>query len=168
MTIVERLTDASEESVREVLRQAEACLSGTVQLAMASDQRAATLAGIFTAVGVAIAGASTALAATGPFFLGALVASVLMFAAAASFIYSARPVDFHVSGYEPEQLSKSAADPRWVMIYAISDTQERIRLNREVLRQAAWPYYLGAGLAIVAVPVGAAACYVFAALSLPS
>lgn len=53
-----------EGAIEEILRNGEACLEGTIQLAIAADQRATTMAGIFGAGSVALlAVAATILAA---------------------------------------------------------------------------------------------------------
>jgi hypothetical protein len=49
MTTALDLDQAPLESVKELHRQAETCLAGTVQLAISADQRATTMAGIFGA-----------------------------------------------------------------------------------------------------------------------
>src|SRR5258705_3722648 len=92
------------EGVQELHRQAETCLAGTVQLAIAGDLRATTMAGIFGAGSVALLAAiATVLAASSPyapFIGGAAATSLCLFAAALAHGMAAAPTDFHVGGYE--------------------------------------------------------------------
>jgi hypothetical protein len=106
------LQDAPLESIREIQRQAELCLGGTVELAIAADQRGTTLAGICGAGAFALAagmaGLLTASSVDGQLVGTASIASAMLFVAALIFAVSARPIDFYVLGYEPKALGGAA------------------------------------------------------------
>jgi hypothetical protein len=95
------LSEISLASVQELHRQAETCLSGTVQLAIAADQRATTMAGIFGAGSVALlAAVATILAATSPNnpFIGGASAMAALFFVAAVTSAMAATVHWHRTG----------------------------------------------------------------------
>ena len=146
------------ESVREVLRQAEICLEGTLQLAFAADQRATMMAGICGAGAAAFVAAAVTVQ-DWPLVYGASVTSLLLFAAVLIFAWSARPIDFFLAGYEPRLLSASAADERWTLIYVVEDLQRRICKNRKDIDASSNGFKLGFGLAFAAVPLGLVAFF---------
>ena len=156
--VVMDLSEVSLESVQELHRQAEACLSGTVQLGIAADQRATTMAGIFGAGSVALLAAiATVLAATSPytpFIGGAATMAGLLFMAALTSGMAAAPADFHVGGYEPKRFMRSAGDLAWMLRYAVEDMQARIDFNRAVLERSALRPRVAMWFAVMAIPLG--------------
>ena len=152
------LSEISLASVQELHRQAETCLSGTVQLAIAADQRATTMAGIFGAGSVALlAAVATILAAASPnnpFIGGASAMAALFFVAAVTSAMAAAPTDFHVGGYEPKLFVRSAGDLAWMLRYAVQDMQDRIDFNRAVLARSARRLRVAMGFAVAAIPSG--------------
>ena len=152
------LSEVSLESAQELHRQAEACLSGTVQLAIAADQRATTMVGIFGAGSVALLAAiATVLAASSPhkpFIAGAGTMAAFFFAAALTSAMAAAPTDFHVGGYEPKRFVRSASDLLWMLRYAVQDMQDRIDLNRAVLERSARLVRVAMAFALAAIPLG--------------
>jgi len=147
------------EAIKELHRQAETCLQGTIQFAIAADHRATTLTGIFGTGSVALlAAAATVLAGSQPNFalvLGAGVTALFLLGAALSCFWASRPVDFSVAGYEPRLLAPSvAADPIWMVRYATEDMQRRIDFNRAALERAARWVLCGAVIALVAILAG--------------
>jgi hypothetical protein len=154
------LSAVPSDAIKELHRQGEACLQGTVQLAIAADQRATTLAGIFGAGGIALlAAAATVLAGAHPSLslLGGAAATSVCFLAGAIFCaYAGRPIDFFVPGYEPRLLAPSAtADEAWLLRYATEDIQQRIDANRGVLERSATHLRKAAILALSAPAFGA-------------
>jgi hypothetical protein len=152
------LSEIPEEGVRELHKQAETCLAGTVQFAIAADQRATTMAGIFGAGCIALLAAiATVLAASvpySPFIGGAAAMSLLLFAAALTSGMAATPTDFHVGGYEPKRLARSATDLVWMLRYALDDMQDRIDANRNVLERSARLLRVAMAFAVGAIPFG--------------
>jgi hypothetical protein len=152
------LSGVPDESIRELHKQAETCLAGTVQFAIAADQRATTMAGIFGAGCIALLAAiATVLAATAPyspFIGGAAGMALLLFAAAITSGMAAIPTDFHVGGYEPKRLAKSASDLIWMLRYALDDMQDRIDVNRSVLERSARLLRVATAFAVGAIPLG--------------
>ena len=140
------------ETIGELHRQAEACLDGTVQVAIAADTRATTLAGIFGGGSVALlAGAATIVAGGNPdkfhaLLVSALVAAGAWFVAAMLCAWSGKPRDFFLGGYEPRLFAKSATDVTWMLRYATEDMQVRIDHNRTTLASNArvlrWGFYI--------------------------
>jgi hypothetical protein len=148
----------SPDGVKELHKQAETCLAGTVQLAIAGDQRATTMAGIFGAGAVALLAAiATVLAASSPFipFIGgAATIALCLFAAAVTSGMAAVPTDFHVGGYEPKRFVRSATDIEWMLRYATEDMQDRIEFNRLVLERSSRLLRVGMAFAVGAIPLG--------------
>jgi hypothetical protein len=134
-------SETPETSLRELLRQGEVYLDGTIQLGIASDQRAGALTTIFGG------GATALLAAAAAVFSGSHSSIAFEWAAAvtAAFLFigsfqaarAAQPVNFHVAGYEPKLLQGSSSDEIWMLRYVVLDIQTRIDLNRAALDRAA-------------------------------
>lgn len=139
----------TEQAAGELVKHAEDCLAGTIQLAIAADQRAGTMAGIFGAVSVALfAAAATVIDnvdLSAPFIGTALV----LFVATIMCAWSARPVDFYVGGYEPKYLLACANSTVWMKRYVTEDMQRRIDENRRSLAAAARTF--GHGLLVASL-----------------
>jgi hypothetical protein len=144
------LSSIPETTIEEMHRQAEACLAGTIQLALAADARATTLTGILGGGAVALLAAGASIVASGSYdkfhavLWSALVVAVAWFFGAMSCAWSGRPTEFYIGGYEPRRLAKSATDRVWVLRYATEDLQKRIDANRKTLDHNA--KYLRCGL----------------------
>jgi len=118
----------------ELLRQAEECLSGTIQLALAADQRGTTTTGILGAGTVALLAAAATIGDGRPALLAALLAtSAVLFLAALLCAWSSRPTDFYIGGYEPKLLSQCGGDLIWMKRCSTADVQNRISTNRKFL-----------------------------------
>ena len=150
------------ETIKEFHRQGEVCLQGTVQLAIAADQRATTLTGTLGAAAVALMVATGALVSN-PSLLpdtalvyATLVTALMLFVGAILCAMVARSTDFFVAGYEPKNLAKSAANELWMLRYAAEDVQVRIDGNRRTLDASSRMLTWGRGMAVAALPVGAA------------
>ena len=149
-------------SINELLRLAEKCLEGTIQLALAADQRATTMAGIFGAGSVALLAISATVLAgvtpDKPFINAAIAAAIVLFFAALLCAWAARPVDFYIAGYEPQKLAKSASEPLLMKRFTAEDMQMRIDNNRDVLDRASAMLRMGTALAFIA-PIFAIGIY---------
>jgi hypothetical protein len=94
-----------EAVCREILAQGEKRLASQLSIALASDTRALTSAGIFFGVAVALCGfalndiVNNKIA---PLSVSALTAGALLFVSVWLLAYAARPVDFYVPGNEPK------------------------------------------------------------------
>lgn len=102
---LKRLSAASEDMLREIVREAEVHLASQQAVALAADQRAMTLTGFLTATVVVMvgAGASFALAAEPNKALAIiciLVATALLLAAGIA-VLSAAPSKFDFAGSSP-------------------------------------------------------------------
>jgi hypothetical protein len=147
-----------QAAIGELHRQAEICLQGTVQLAIALDQRATTTSGILgagaLALFAAVASMSMAMRPHIPFIVGASTTAVILFFGASVCAWAARAADFFVAGYEPRFLIKAATDKDWKLRYAVEDLQVRINANRLVLERSARLFTLGRRIGLAAFPCG--------------
>lgn len=147
------LSGAERGTIEEIHRQGETCLQGTLQLALAADQRATMMAGIFGAGAVALLGAAAGVfGAATPMtnatpLLGALFSTAAVwFVAMVCCALAALPVRFHVTGYEPKNLTNLAHSTEaatWILRYTGEDLQKRIDNNRRALDEAGWYFKSG-------------------------
>lgn len=149
-----------EVAIEELHQQAETCLAGTIQLALAADARATTLVGILGGGAVALlAGAASIIASDNydkfhAVLWSALVVAVAWFVGTVSCAWSGRPTEFYVGGYEPRLLAQSATDRVWMLRYATEDLQKRIDANRKVLHRNATFLRCGLLSALLGVVAG--------------
>lgn len=146
------------DAVEEFLRQGQECLAGTMQLAIASDQRAIAMAGIFGAGFIALLATAAAIF-TGDrqnvsLFFACVGTAIGLFLASFICAWAARPTDFFVGGYEPRHLSKAVSDPVWMKRYAAEDVQRRIDANGKCLKSASKCVTIGALLALISPLLG--------------
>jgi hypothetical protein len=146
-------------AARELCRQGELCLQGTVQLSMAADQRATTLVGILGGGSAALLAAAISLSINysdkSPLIVAALVTAFMLFCGAVLCAWASRSTDFHVGGYEPRFLAMSMPqDEEHLMRYVAEDVQTRISFNRDRLKNAAWYLNFGRLIALCAAPIG--------------
>jgi hypothetical protein len=132
--------DIPEHTVREILRLGETYLDSTLKVAIAADQRATALMGIYGAVGVALlVSAATIGTRTQPdvsLIASLSVVSFLLLISGLICGRAGRPVDFYISGYEPKKIVKSSADDLWLLRYVCDDVQRRIDSNRQSLEKS--------------------------------
>jgi hypothetical protein len=135
------LDQAPEPCLRELLRQSEMFLSGTVTLGIAADQRASTLCTVFSGGGIAfLVGAAAVLTGSSPSFPLECALSgtaTILFIGSWLAAKAAAPVNFHPAGYEPKNLARSSADEQWMIRYTIIDIQQRIEVNRTAIDREA-------------------------------
>jgi len=153
-------SNVPQDAARELCRQGELCLQGTVQLAIAADQRATTLTGILGAGAIALVAATVSLS------VGAKPNVTLIFSAAATALslycgalfcaWAARSADFFVAGYEPRLLHISAPENSelWMQRYSAEDIQMRIDHNRDTLEKSSRYLTWGRRIALCSVPIG--------------
>ncbi len=149
-----------ESVLPELNRQGESCLQGTVQLAIANDQRAVTLTGMFGAASGAVLAFLGAVLSNShqvpvAFLAAAISAAVILFAAAVLCAMSAKPADFFVVGYEPKLLSQGCDGDSLAPLLraALADLQKRIDYNRNALEQSAKMLGLGLRTGVLALPL---------------
>jgi hypothetical protein len=130
-----RWDDIPEAGLREILRQAETYLDSSLKVAVAADQRATTLMGIYGAVGVALlVSAATIGTRAQPdlALISAIIAVALLLLCAGLLCgLAGKPVDFYVSGYEPEKIVESSTEEKWLIRYVCEDLQRRIDINKK-------------------------------------
>jgi len=134
-------SDTSDAALRELLRQGELFLQGTIQLGVAADQRAVALSTRFGGGAIALlAAAATVLAGSHPNLAmewAATVTAAFLFVGSFLAALAAHPVDFFVGGYAPKLLQASSSDEMWMLRYVVQDVQIRIDTNRAAISRAA-------------------------------
>lgn len=159
------LSQISEKPIEEIHRQGETLLQATVQLAIAADQRATTMAGILGAGAIALLGAAATLVGTEPLYkpliYALLIASAPMFIGMICCTISSAPVKFMLPGYEPRLLALSASDRTWMLRYASEDLQKRIDKNRRELGIAGMYFIIGFCIGLAGPMIGLAAYVAF-------
>lgn len=112
-SLASKLQPANEDTLKEILRQAEAHLDTQLTAAIAADQRAYTFAGLATAAAIVLIGGAYSLATTPvPNALLASVATVVaatLVGCAWSAVHSARSIDFGYSGSQPANWDEDIA-----------------------------------------------------------
>jgi hypothetical protein len=158
-------------ALAELNRQGDACLQGTMHLAIANDQRAVMLTGVFGAAAgalVALLGVLfTAAHEPSTAFLTAIaVAALLLFAASILCAFSARPADFFVTGYEPRFLAQGCDgdDVTSILRATLEDVQKRIDHNRIALVRSGRWLTCGMVIAGAALPLSVIAFFFSAGL----
>jgi hypothetical protein len=152
------------ETLLELRDQGHECLSGTVQLALAADQRAITLAGLFGAVAVGVATVIVTLPGSErpPSVTGAGICLVVLFFASSMLAaLASRSVDFHVSGYEPARRLHAAESIEFLLRDSVIDLQRRIDFNREGLILPSQRVNRSINVALSALPLSAAIFAIF-------
>jgi hypothetical protein len=152
------LSSVPDSLVEELHKEGVLCLQGTLQLAVAADQRATTLTGVFGAGSVALLAAAATLLTVSqpnqPLLLGAIATAIFLLSAALFCAWAARPVDFFLVGYEPKLLAPAARDRGWMLRCTTEDIQMRIDANRRVISRSALILKFGFLIAVCSVPAG--------------
>jgi hypothetical protein len=150
------------DAAKELCRQGELCLQGTVQFGLALDQRATTLTGILGAGSIALIAAIVSLSINShddhkALIASAMVTAFVLFCGAVLCARVARSADFHVTGYEPRKLAISVTGDNvelWMQRYLAEDIQMRIDHNRRELEKSGHYLTWGRGIALCAGPIG--------------
>ncbi len=137
----------------EFLRQAELCLQSTIQVAIASDSRATTLTGTLGAASAALLVLAGNIASKEGFrtdlLVSIMIGAVILIAAASFCAAAARPINFHVAGYQPAVLYEAASSERHIKLVTAADIQVRIETNNWSLAKASQALSFGRTLAII-------------------
>jgi hypothetical protein len=122
---------------RQIFAQGETYLQAQLQLALASDQRATTMASILTAVASAVAAGALALwtvSQNASILAAGLVTATVLLVGAAFAAWAARPVDFNLAGNHPEKWFGVSKAPLVVVLGGEAENyQEHIEANDKVL-----------------------------------
>ncbi|WP_164889921.1 hypothetical protein [Sinorhizobium medicae] len=168
--------DVPEESVpldvaEKVLYQGELYLQAQFEAALASDQRAMTMAAFFASVAAAIAAGAIAYwdkSSELPILIAGLSGSALMAVGACICLWAARPVDFYFPGTHPKcwesVLHRPLSDVLWG---EAQNYQDNIEKNAAFLEQNGKLLYRGANLS-AASPLIAVAIWLLSASIYPS
>ncbi|WP_430437804.1 hypothetical protein [Oceanibaculum nanhaiense] len=157
-------SNASEEARNHIVQAGQLYLDGQVRLATSADQRAAALAGIFTAAGTAVLAGLIAvhlsdltIKFTLPIYIGGGVSVVMFLLAGSVCIWSALPLEMWLPGGEPEtwyrdiQSGKPFPDSMAELAELI---QEKISENRKYIEANAKRFRFGAICGVISPGVG--------------
>lgn len=146
-----------EESVDEFHRQGEMRLIGTMQVALAADQRSITMAGIFGAGAIALFVAVLTFLVQRPIeprLISAVgIAALILYVSSILCVWAARPQAFHVAGYDLGRLLPSSNNRTWMLRYAAEDVQRRIVHNETVNKAVSRTFYSAIVVASLALPI---------------
>jgi hypothetical protein len=146
-----------------IVDEGQTYLDNQIRLATASDQRSASLAGVFTAAGGAlVAGLATISGVETihnpvPLYLGGGVAALMFFAAAGLCVWSASPVGMWLPGGEPggwygDVNTKKAYDDS--LAEEAENIQDKIVENRTTIESITRFYKWGSRIGVLAPVVG--------------
>lgn len=153
--------------VRQIVDEAQLYLSGLLQTAISTDQRSATLAGVFISASTGIAAAFLGyVAAKGvdiKLLVAAGVAGILFAAAAIYCIQATLPVNWHLAGNSPAGWYSDVISKKPFM-QALGEEAENyqryIERNEKVMARASQRLRRGAILGMVAPFAGVAAYFI--------
>lgn len=161
LPLSERLKNADDPTLSEVLREAEVHLSAQLVSAIAADQRAYTFAGTVIAASVLLIGAAYALTAApepNPWLacLTVLVAACL-FVSAWLAVMSARSVEFAFAGNQPSQWIEDIESGK-TLVHALAEQcahyDEMVTANRTVMDGNGKLFNWAVNIALASVGVG--------------
>ena len=157
---------AKPDVIQQIVREGELYLDGQLKLAISADQRAAILAGVFTAaatgalavlIGVAVT-KDVAIVHRYPVYIGGGMTALMFLLAAALCVWAVMPVGFWLPGNPPEEWRKDVDEGK-DLNSALSEEAEhmigKIKENRDTLKANAWRFKWGALIGIAAPFVGA-------------
>jgi hypothetical protein len=149
---------------REIIRGGEAYLDGQLKIATSADQRASSLAGVFTAAATALVAATVALTSPAwnvpgriPLMIGAAAAAIMFLIGAIQCWRVIMPVSFWLPGCEPENWDSDVAAGKKLhdcFGERADHIQEQIGANLVVISRNARKFRWGAGFGITAPFVG--------------
>lgn len=151
---------ASDETVKEIVREGEAYIAAQLSLATSADQRASVMASIFTAAGAAIVAGLITLYTEGPddsdpIFAGGVAAAALFLIGASLCVWAALPVGFDLPGAQPKSWLNDVETGKQLkesLQQQAENYQDKINDNRKVLGANASRYKWGA-IAGIAAPL---------------
>lgn len=150
-----------EAMVRQIFQQAETYLQAQLQIAIASDARAMTLAGFLVALATALVAASLAYwdkSNSLPVLVGGLAGAAPMVAGAFFAVWAARPLDFYLPGNEPEKwFSVRQENLSEVIGGEAQNYGDHIACNKALIEANASSLILATKCAVAAPVIGAAA-----------
>ncbi|WP_179213749.1 hypothetical protein [Rhizobium sullae] len=159
------------DMAEKVLHQGELYLQAQFESALASDQRAMTMAAFFASVAAAIAAGAIAYwdkSTEFPILLAGLSGSVLMAVGACICLWAARPVDFYFPGTHPHCWESVLHQPLSEVLWGEAQNyQENIEKNAAFLEQNGKLLSLGAMLS-ASSPLIAVAIWVLSVAIYPS
>lgn len=153
----------NEETAKEILRQGEQYLQSQLSVAIAADQRAATLLAVFTTGAIASFGFAFTQKDELATAIGAGVAGLVLVAAAVLCVISVRPVAIYGVGNEPKQWLDTSAATVGLAVALVGEArncQMRIDHNKGVLESNASKFKWGAALGCAAPFIGLVAYFV--------
>ena len=147
-----------EGMARTIMMQGETYLKAQLDISLASDRRAMTLASTFVTLATAVLGASVAYftqRGTGAVLVGGLITSAAMLAGAAIAFWAGRPINFYAPGSYPSMWWAGRRELLAEMLGGQSENyQIQIEHNEQCLAANARALELGARLATIAPVLG--------------
>ena len=148
------------EMAREIKAQGETFLHAQLQAAIASDQRATTMAGVCVTLATAVVAAGIAYwdkAGSFPILFGAFAGAVSLLFAAGCAGWSARPVDFYYPGNQPRQWYEARnADVKVALGGEAENYDRHIASNQVILTSSRKAINLAFWAAIMSPIIGGA------------
>ena len=155
---------------KEAVRQGEARLTAQNTTRTALDARATALTG-WAAVGLLATAGASFTARDDPAFLGATTAAVVLFVAAATGIYAARPRSWSLIGYSPDLirgLASTLMTELEVLEAIAGGLNDGITINNRTISQTSRLLRWAGWLLIIAPLIGAATYRVRVAFIAPA
>ena len=159
----ENYSRADSDTIKEIVREAEAYIDGQVTLATSADQRASVMASVFAAAGTAIAAALMTVAAQqhdvsyAPILAGGGFAAALFIIGAAFCVAATMPVDFSLPGSQPKNWKRDLENGT-PLVQSLAEQaanfQCKIDDNSKVLKRNARLFMMGAISGILAPFMG--------------
>jgi hypothetical protein len=147
------------EMARQIKAQGEVFLQAQLQSAIASDQRATTMAGICVTLATAVVAGGIAYwdkAQAGPVLAASFGAALMLIIAAGFAGWSARPVDFFFPGNQPSKWYEIRdADLAYALGGEAENYETHIQVNQAILTANHHAVYVGFWFALASPAVGA-------------
>jgi hypothetical protein len=149
--------------IDRIIAEGQNYLDGQIRIAMSADQRASSLAGVFTAAGSALIAGLIALAALSkvshlyPIYAGGAISAVLFLVAASLCILATFPTKLWLAGCEPSIWNsdiKLRREFRQSLIDIAGHIQDKITENSAAIDQNATRFRWGSALGIASPVVG--------------
>lgn len=161
-------SDVPEEMARQIMTQGETYMQAQLQVALASDQRAITMASIFAAIGTAVIAAAVGSwesLHSLPLLVSGLLGGAFTLAGTAACLWAARNVSFFFPGNHPEQWYDGRDERLAIMLGGEAENYQH-RIDENQARLAANARALETGFRLVlAAPAVALATWLVATFS---
>jgi len=156
-------SEVDEGMARQIFEQGQTFLQAQLQVALAADQRATAIAGLFATVGTAAIGGAFAYwdkEADSAILVAGVLTGVGMIAGALRALWAARPVPFNTAGNYPNKWYECRTEPLALMLGAEAENyQACITENEAILKANGAAIRQGATLAVASPLAGTLAWF---------